>query len=134
MRGSILPNHTNFKCYVYASNASEVDNCKSITGYIRVMISEDSVSRQRRIQTSAALSTMEANPWLQVQRHKKPCDKLDYLSKLVCISKFHTNDNGSSRRSTHTKHSDAHKEFARDAFNKGTIELGFVPTAEHATG
>ena len=26
-----------------------------------------------------------------------------------------------------------HKEFARDAFKKGTIELGFVPTAEHTT-
>jgi hypothetical protein len=25
-------------------------------------------------------------------------------------------------------------KFARDAFNKGTIELGFVPTAEHTTG
>ena len=42
-------------------------------------------------------------------------------------------DYGSSRRSSHTKHSDTCKEFSRDAFNKGTIELGFVPTAEHTT-
>ena len=51
----------------------------------------------------------------------------------MCVSKFHTNDYGSSRRSSHTKHSDTRKEFARDAFNKGTTELGFVPTAEHTT-
>ena len=30
----------------------------------------------------------------------------------------------------HTKHSDTRKEFARYAFNKGTIELVFVPTAD----
>jgi hypothetical protein len=74
------------------------------------------------------------NPWLQVQRHKKPCDKLDYLRKWVCVSKFHTNDYRSSRRSSHTKHSDTRKEFACDAFNKSTIELGFVRKAEHTTG
>ena len=32
-----------------------------------------------------------------------------------------------------SKHSDTRKEFTRDAFNKGTAELGFVPTAEHTT-
>ena len=60
MRG-ILPIHTSFKCYVYASHASDVDTRKSITGYIRFMISGDPVSWQEsRIQTSIALSTMEA--------------------------------------------------------------------------
>jgi len=59
MRG-ILPNHTNFKYYVYASHASEVNTRKSITGYICFMISGDPVSWQRRIQTSVALSTMKA--------------------------------------------------------------------------
>ena len=58
MRG-VLPNHTNFKCY--ASHASDVDTRKSITGYIRFMISGDPVFWQEsRIQTSIALSTMEA--------------------------------------------------------------------------
>ena len=67
-----------------------------------------------------------------MQRHKKPCDKLDYLSEWVCVSKFHTNDYGASKRSSsHTKHSDTRKEVARDTFNKkGTIELMFVLTAE----
>jgi hypothetical protein len=58
MRG-ILPNHTNLKCYVYASHASDVDSRKSITGYVRFMISGDLVSWQRRIQISVALSTMK---------------------------------------------------------------------------
>ena len=67
-----------------------------------------------------------------MQRHKKPCDKLDYLSKWVGVSTFHTDDYGSSRRSSsHTKHSDTRKEVDRDTFNKkGTIELMFVLTAE----
>jgi hypothetical protein len=127
MRG-ILPNHTNFKCYVYASHASNVDTRKSITGYIRFMFSEDPASWQRRIQTSVALS---------IGIHGCMCrDTTSSIAwaKWVCVSKFHTNDHGSSRRSSHTKHGDTRKEFARDAFNKGTIELGFVPTAEHTTG
>ena len=68
-----------------------------------------------------------------MQRHKKTCDKLDYLSKWVGVSTFHTYDYGSSRRSSsHTKHSDTRKkEVARDTCNKkGTIEFMFVPTAE----
>ena len=52
----------------------------------------------------------------------------------MCESKFHTNGYGSSRRSSHTKHGDTRKEFARDAFNKGNIKLRFVPTAEHTPG
>ena len=48
----------------------------------------------------------------------------------LCVSIFHNNDYGSSRRSSHTKHSDTCKEFARYAFNKGTIELVLVHTAE----
>ena len=34
------------------------------------------------------------------------------------------------RRSAHTKLGYTRKEFARYAFNKGTIELVFVPTAD----
>ena len=59
MRG-IHPNHTDFNCYVYASHASDMNTCKSITGYIRFMISGDPISWRSRIQTSVALSSMEA--------------------------------------------------------------------------
>ena len=61
MKSICLPYHTNFKCYVYASHASDVDTHKSITSYIRFMISGDPVSwPEIRIQTSIALSTMKA--------------------------------------------------------------------------
>ena len=73
---------------------------KSITGYIRFMISGDPVSWQSRIQASVALSTIESESMaVSAERHKKPCDKLDYLSKWVGVSTFHTYDYGSSRRS-----------------------------------
>ena len=95
------------------------------------MISGDPVSGKAGYKHPLLYQVWRRNPWLQVQRHKKPSDKLDdYLSKWVCVSIFHNNDYGSSRRSSHTKHSDTRKEFARYAFNKGTIELVFVPTAE----
>ena len=130
MRG-ILPNHTDFNCYVYASHASDVNTRKSITGHIRFMISGDLVSGKAEYKHLLLYKVWRRNPWLQVQRHKKPSDKLEYLSKWVCVSIFHNNDYGSSRRSSHTKHSDTRKEFARYAFNKGTIEeLVLVPTAE----
>ena len=130
MRG-IFPNHTNFKYYVYASHASEVVTRKKHY-WLHTFHDPKRSSILAKTNTNIFCS-INRNPWLQVQRHKKPCDKLDYLSKWVCVSKFHANDYGSSRRSSHTKHSDTRKEFARDAFNKGTIELGFVPTAEHTT-
>ena len=99
---------------------------KSITGYIRFMIPRDPVSWQRRLQTSFALS---------IGIHGCKCrDTRSHVTSSItwtnwmCVSKFHTNDYESSRRSSHTKHSDTRKDFARDAFNKGTIELGSVPT------
>ena len=58
MRG-ILPNHTDFNCYVDASHASDVDTRRSITGYI-FFIFGGPVSWQSRMQTSVALSSMEA--------------------------------------------------------------------------
>ena len=48
----------------------------------------------------------------------------------VCVSIFHNNDYGSSRRSSHTKHSDTRKEFAREAQTFGITELVYVPTEE----
>ena len=58
MRG-ILPNHIDFNCYVDASHASDIDTRRSITGYI-FFISGGPVSWQSRMQTSVALSSMEA--------------------------------------------------------------------------
>ena len=58
MRG-ILPNHSDFNFYVDASHASDVDTRRSITGYI-FFISGGPVSWQSRMQTSVALSSMEA--------------------------------------------------------------------------
>ena len=58
MRG-ILPNHVEFNCYDDASHASDIDTRRSITGYI-FFISGGSVSWQSRMQTSVALSSMEA--------------------------------------------------------------------------
>ena len=46
------------------------------------------------------------------------------------MSIFHNNDYGSPRRSAHTKLGYTREEFARYAFNTGTIELVFVPTAD----
>ena len=45
---------------VCASYVGDVDTRKSITDYIRFMISGDPVSWQSRIQSSVALSTIEA--------------------------------------------------------------------------
>ena len=56
---SILPNHADFNCYVDASHASDVDTRRSITGYI-FFISAGPVSWQCCMQTSVALSSMEA--------------------------------------------------------------------------
>jgi hypothetical protein len=53
----ILPSHTD--CYVDSSHARDVETRRSITGYI-FFISEGPVSWQSRMQTSVALSSMEA--------------------------------------------------------------------------
>ena len=55
----IIPNHTNFNCYVDASHSSNVDTRRSITGYI-FFIFGGPVSWQSCMQTSVALSSMEA--------------------------------------------------------------------------
>jgi hypothetical protein len=55
----ILTNHTDFKCYVDASHASDVDTLRNITGYI-FFISGSPVSWQSSMQTSVVLSSMEA--------------------------------------------------------------------------
>jgi hypothetical protein len=58
MRG-ILPNHIVFNFCVDASHASNIDTRRSITDYI-LFISGGPVSWQRCMQTTVALSSIEA--------------------------------------------------------------------------
>ena len=58
MRGRI-PITTDLNCYVDASHAADIDTRRSTTGYIFFM-SEGSVSWQSRMQSTVALSSMEA--------------------------------------------------------------------------
>jgi len=138
MRG-ILPNHTDFNCYVDASHASDVDTRRSITGYI-FFISGGPVSWQSRMQTSVALSSMEAEymaasaatqeaMW-QARLLEQMGMRIDLPIKLYEDNKstiMFTDHPGDHRT---TKHIDTRKEFARDAQNQGIIEMVFVPTAE----
>jgi hypothetical protein len=58
MRGR-LPITPGLQCYVVASHAADIDTRRSTTGYI-FFISEGPVSWQSRMQTTVALSSMEA--------------------------------------------------------------------------
>ena len=55
----ILPQVSDFKCYVDASFAADLDTRRSTTGYV-FKIAGGSVSWQSRMQTSVALSSMES--------------------------------------------------------------------------
>ena len=101
----------------------------NIIGYIRFVISGDPISWQAEYEHLFLYQVWRRNPRLQVQKHKKPCENLEYLSKWVCVSIFHNNDYGSSRdHHTLKLDSDTRQEFARDAHNKGTIKLVVVST------
>ena len=54
----ILPQVSDFKCYVDASFASDLDTRRRTSGYV-FKIAGGSVSRQSHMQTSVALSSME---------------------------------------------------------------------------
>ena len=58
MRGR-LPITNDLSCYVNASHAADIDTRRSTTGYIFFM-SEGPVSWQSRMQSTVALSSMEA--------------------------------------------------------------------------
>ena len=138
MRG-ILPDHIDFNCYVDASHASDIDTRRSITGYI-FFISGGPVSWQSRMQTSVALSSMEAEymaasaatqeaMW-QARLLEQMGMRVDLPIKLYEDNKsaiMFTDHPGDHRN---TKHIDTRKEFARDAQTKGITELVFVPTEE----
>jgi hypothetical protein len=138
MRG-ILPNHTDFNCYVDASRESDVNTRRSITGYI-FFISRGPLSWQSRMQTSVALSSMKAEymaasaaiqeaMW-QARSLEQMGMRIDFLIKLyednqsVIMFMNHLGDHRT------TKLIDTRKEFARDAQNQGIIGMVFVPTAE----
>jgi hypothetical protein len=106
----ILPNHTDFNCYVDASHASDVDTRRSITGYI-FFISGGPVSWQSRMQTSVALSSIEAEYMVasaatqeamwQARLLEQIGMRIDLPIKLYEDNKFSYNVYGSSWRSPH---------------------------------
>ena len=59
MRGR-LPITTDLNCYVDASHAADIDTHRSTTGYNIFFMSGGSVSWQSRMQSTVALSSMEA--------------------------------------------------------------------------
>ena len=86
MRG-ILPNHTNLNFYVDASHASDVDTRRSKTGYI-FFISGGPVSWQSRMQTSVALSSMEADHMADLQLECYNLTFTEQLCLFVCSLTF----------------------------------------------
>ena len=138
MRG-ILPHATDFKCFVDASHAADVDTRRSITGYI-FFISGGPVSWQSRMQTSVALSSMEAEYMAASAATQEALWQTRLLQQLgmrleLPITLYEDNKSAilfSDHHGDHrtTKHIDTRKEFARDAVTKGLIKLVYVPTAE----
>jgi hypothetical protein len=138
MRG-ILPNHTDFNCYLDASHASDVDTRRSITGYI-FFISGGPVSWQSRMQTSVALSSMESeymaasaaaqealwlNRLLQQLGLRTPNPTVLYEDNKAAI--LFADHPGDHRRS---KHIDTRRHFVRETVVNGEIALVYIPTAE----
>ena len=138
MRG-ILPHATDFKCFVDASHAADMDTRRSITGYI-FFISGGPVSWQSRMQTSVALSSMEAEYMAASAATQEALWQTRLLQQLgmrieLPITLYEDNKSAilfSDHPGDHrtTKHIDTRKEFARDAVTKGLIKLVYVPTAE----
>ena len=135
----ILPQLSDFKCYVDANYAGDIDTRRSTTGYL-FKISDGPVSWQSRMQTSEALSSMES----EYMAASAAAQEAIWLNRLLQQLGFRTStpttlyeDNkaailfadhpGDHRR---TKHIHTKKYFVRDAVNNGEIELVYVPTAE----
>ena len=133
MRSICLPYYTNFKCYVYASHASDVYTRKSITGYIHFMISGDPVSWQRRIQTSVALSIgIHGCMWRDTRSHVTSSITWEnwfaHRNSILMITD-HPGDHRALNMVILAKNL-----LVMHPTSKGTIELGFFPTAEQTTG
>ena len=138
MRG-ILPEQSDFKCYVDASHASDLDTRRSITGYI-FFVSGGPVSWQSRMQTSVALSSMEAEYMAASAATQEALWQARLLQQLgmriqLPITLYEDNksaimfaDHPGDHRTT--KHIDTRKKFAREAQNNGDIKLEYIPTAD----
>ena len=104
------------------------------------MITIQPVSWQRRMQTSVALSSMEA----EYMAASAASQEAMWQSRLLEQKGMHVDlpiklneDNKSAimftdhfRDQRNTKHIDTRKEFSRDAQTKSITELVFVPTEE----
>jgi len=135
----ILPQVSDFKCYVDASFAADLDTRRSTTGYV-FKIAGGPVSWQSRMQTSVALSSMESEYmaasaaaqeaiWLNRLleemgfRSKKPIILYEDNKAAILFS----DHPGDHRRS---KHIDTRKYFLRDAVINGEIKLEYIKTTE----
>ena len=135
----ILPQLSDFKCYVDASFAADLDTRRSTTGYV-FKIAGGPVSWQSRMQTSVALSSMESEYmaasaaaqeaiWLNRLleemgfRSKKPIILYEDNKAAILFS----DHPGDHRRS---KHIDTRKYFLRDAVINGEIKLEYINTTE----
>ena len=135
----ILPQVSDFKCYVDASFAADLDTRRSTTGYI-FKIAGGPVSWQSRMQTSVALSNVESEYmaasaaaqeaiWLNRLleemgfKSKKPITLYEDNKAAILFS----DHPGDHRRS---KHIDTRKYFLRDAVTNGEIKLEYINTTE----
>jgi hypothetical protein len=138
MRGR-LPITTDLNCYVDASHAADIDTRRSTTGYIFFM-SGGPVSWQSRMQTTVALSSMEAEYMAASAATQEALWQARLLQQLgmrieLPIILYEDNksaimfaDHPGDHRTT--KHIDTKTNFAREAQTNGYIKLVYVPTAE----
>jgi hypothetical protein len=135
-RLSITPD---LQCYVDASHAADIDTRRSTTGYI-FFISGGPVSWQSRMQTTVALSSMEAEYMAASAATQEALWQTRLLQQLgmrvdLPITLYEDNksaimfaDHPGDHRTT--KHIDTKVNFAREAQTNGFIKLVYVPTAE----
>ena len=130
MRG-ILPSHVDFNCYVDASHASDIDTRCSITGYI-FFISGGQVSWQSRMQTSVALSSMEAEYMAASAATQEAMWQARLLEQMSMRGdlpiKLYEDNKSAIMFGDHpgdyrtTEHIDTRKEYARFAQTNGITE------------
>ena len=134
-----LPSFSDYKFYVDASFATDPDSRRSVTGYI-FFISGGPVSWQSRLQTSVALSSMEAEYMATTAATQEALWQTRLLQQLgmrvtLPVVLFEDNKSAilfSDHPGDHrtTKHIITRKEFTRDHVKKGDIKLEFVATQD----
>ena len=130
MRGR-LPITPDLQCYVDASHAADIDTRRSTTGYI-FFISGGPVSWQSRMQTTVALSSMEAEYMADSAATKESlwlARLLEQLSMRVDLPITLYEDNKSAIMFADHP-GDTKVNFARETQTNGFIKLVYVPTAE----